>query len=256
MSKLTEKIKSKVKHVKPKPKWRFVGCELAKEIILVICWFLAVAGIGMVIYIIFHQNPWEFLPPKIGFWHGLVGLPWEIIVILALLIFIIYLISRKIRFVYRNNSWVILILICISVAAGYFVIEKIGLNEKLSKMQVAEEIYTRGGKFIAPDRGPILIGEIEKFENPKTLWIVRDMFSNNWQVIITEKTHFPYKSKFNIGNLVRINGIKNDHTIEAFAINELNEKTRGFQHSWRIKIHISPPKQPSTGNNINVLNEN
>ncbi len=254
MSKLSEKIKSKLKNVKPKPKWQFVGYELAKEIVLVLLWILAVVGVGMVIYIVSHQNPWEFLPPKTIFWNGLIGLPWEMIAILAALIFIIFLITRKISFVYRNNSWVILILICSSVAAGYFIIEKTGLNEQLSNIQMAEEIYMRGGKFIAPDRGPVLIGRIENIKNPKSLWIVRDMFSNDWNVIITEDTRFPLRAQFNEGNLVKIDGIKNNHTIEAFAIDGLNEEARGFKHGWKIKIHIAPQEKPLIDENNNVLN--
>lgn len=255
MSKLSDKIKSKVKSVKPKPKWQFVGYELAKEIVLVILWFIAVVGIGMVIYIISHQNPWKFLPPELGFWHGLIGLPWEMIAVLVILVISIYFISRKIHFVYRNNSWVILLLICTSVAAGYFIIEKTGLNEKLSEIQMAEEIYARGGKFIAPDRGPILIGKIEDIEDPKSLWIVRDMFSNNWQVIITDQTYIPTNQDFSVGKMVKIDGIKSDHTIEAFAIDQLNEESRGFKHSWKVQIHINPPQNPSD-ENVNVLNEN
>lgn len=256
MSKLSDKIKSKVKKVKPKPKWQFLGYELAKEIILVVLWFLAVAGIGMVIYIISHQNPWEFLPTKVGFWQGLVGIPWEMISILAILILIIYLISRKIRFVYRNNSWVILVLICSSVVAGYFIVEKTGLNEKISEMQVAEEIYARGGKFIAPDRGPILLGRIENIEEPKSLWIVRDMFSNDWKVILTDNTKFYNNNEFNKGNIVKINGLKKDKTIEAYGVKELSDEIRTPKKHWRIKIHISPNPQANPNLEQNVLNQN
>lgn len=259
MSKLSEKIKSCVKNVKPKPKWQFTSYNLAKEIVLVICWILAVVGVGMVIYIIAHNNPWEFLVSKPdGFYHAIIGLPWEMMTILMILIIAIFFISRKIHFIYRNNSWIILILICTSVAVGYFIIEKVGLNKRLSEFQMAEEIYMRGGKFIAPDRGPILVGQIERFDDPKSLWIVRDMFSNSWKIIITEQTRFPIKSQFSVGNLVTINGIKKNHTMEAFAIRELNNESRGFQKTWKIRIHMKPQEnaQQDENQNIDVLKQN
>lgn len=239
MSKLSDKIKSQVKNVKPKPKWQFTSYNLAKETALVLLWVIAVIAIGMVIYIISHDNPWRFLPPhSISFWTALVGLPWEMIGFLILLIIAIYFISRKINFIYRNNSWVILLLICMSVTAGYFIVEKTGLNSKLSELELAEEIYNRGGKFIAPDRGPILIGKIEDIVEPKSLWIVRDSFSNTWNVIITNETEFPSQTEFQVGNMVTINGEKFNHTIEAFAIRELDNKSRGFKKQLHIEIHM------------------
>jgi len=243
MSKLSEKIKSRVKKLKPRPKWQFVGYNLAKEIVLVALWFLTATGVGMVIYILSHHNPWEFLPLKTKtFWQGFVGLPWEMVIILAGLMVLIFLITRKIRFVYRNSPWVILALICISITVGYLVIEKIGLNKTIGSSEMAQEIYRRGGKLISSERGPILVGKIEDFKEPTRLWILKDGYNNSWKVIITSQTRFPLKSQFSKGDVVKVNGIKNDHIIEAYAIRELNKNLRGFQKTWKIKIFFGSQK--------------
>jgi len=229
MTKLSEKIKKNLDNVKPKPKWEFTTYEMLKDLFLAFLWVNTVILIGIIIYILSRYNPWEDLPNKLDYHlDALKTLPWELITIALLLLAAIYFITRKINFMYRMSPYVTLGVVIVSIGGGYFLAEKIGINNKIANAPVAREIYKKQGKILIVSRGITATGEI--IEVGKNDLLMNDSANRNWVVLVGPKTHiYSIDKGLILHDYILVNGIKvKDGTIQAFLIREMDENWRGF----------------------------
>ncbi len=234
MKNLKDKIKEKIKKEKPNPKWQYTTNEILKNLILIILWISIVIGIGAFTYILIHYNPWTKVPYAFKyFWNNLFGLPWEFMIILGILIIISYYLVKKIHFIYRLNRWLIVGIILLSLILGYFIAEKIGINQKIANIELIRKIYQSQGKLIQTKRTAIVIGLITEIDKEKLT--IKDTAGYNWSVVIDKNTIFPQGSKFFLGEIVKIQGITNKNSINAIIMQPLNIKLRGYR-----KINYNP----------------
>ena len=236
MKSINQKIKSKITDVKPNPKWQFYLRQAFLDALLVVSWLFAVIVVGIIIYILSHYNPWENLP--YGFLYFLLAiedLPWEMFFILSILILIIYFTSRKSYLIYRMNSLLILALIIGSVAVGYFIAEKIGIHDTISQISVAKEIYLRQGKVFVVGRGSVITGEIMGAKDGHI--VINDSDNNQWLVSFDKNTIFTNGKDFQINQIIKITGIKEnaDH-IKALGIQKIDATWRGFFDEFNNRV--------------------
>lgn len=237
MNQLTQKIKAKIKIKKPKSKWQFIVFVIAKDIFLVMLMIIAIIATGIVIYIINQYNPWEYLPHGFLFYiQCLMALPWELIVILLLLIISVYFLARKVHFMYRTSKITMTSIILVLIFGGYVLAETTGINKFISSKPVAREIYQKQGKFFQHQNGPITIGEIANKKEGEIILI--DMGNNQWKVLITDKTRMKNNFTLNINKKIMIIGKKKNYEIEAYGIKEIDDDFRGFQ-----KLDLKPPAE-------------
>ena len=226
---LSDKIKNQIKNKKPNPKWQYTIINIIQDIILVLLWIIIVIGLGMLIYVLINYNPWDQMPKTFRyFWQGFIGLPWELMIILGLLIFFTYYLFKNVHFIYRLNRWMIVGLILISLIGGYVIAERIGINKKVATSAPVKKLYQRQGRLIRFRRGTIIVGIITKISADDLQ--VRDTNENIWKIKISKNTRFPQGSKFFSGELVRINGIKNNNSIKAIIMRPLGVKLRGLKN--------------------------
>ena len=243
MNKLNQKISQKLKKAKIKPKRYFTLLNILKDIGLVLLLIIAVLALGIIAYIITQNNPWEFLPSGFfSYLRGLVLLPWELIGLFALIIVAIYSLIKKVHFIYRLNNIVIVIAVALITLGGYFIAEATGLNEVVSRAPIAKQIYQKQGRFLAPNRGPIVSGEIIKIEDKKLT--ISDHQNKEWKIIISDSTRVPSGDEFKIGDIIHVVGKKDGQKIEAFGVKKVGDKFRGFMNKPRIKGKKIPGFSP------------
>jgi len=221
MTKLEDKIKHAVQDKKPKPKSYFVIQNTLREIIVAILWLACVVLLGAIIYLL-QYFPWRvFIRPRF-FLHGMAGLPWELVFLAALLIVVLYFLTKNISTFYRHRNILIAALV-VSLLAGYFIAELSGLNETIAKAKPLKPLYQQYGKFIAPERFPGTIGEITSVsENQITLL---DQQGNEWTALIDDRTKMP--GSLAVGKRIIVIGAINNHEIKAQEIGEFAGR-RGF----------------------------
>lgn len=223
MDKLEDKIKEKIKGKKPRSKEIFVIHSIVKEITTALIWIITVLLLGAIIYLI-QSTPFRvFTMPRFIF-SAIIGLPWELIILAVVLIIILYLIIKTISTLYRNKSILILILI-ISLAIGYFSAEAIGLNKIISETETIRPLYQRQGRLIAPSRGPAVVGEIIDIKNMER-FILQDLAKKKWQVLVSEETEI--MANIEKGQFVSVIGDKHNNEIRALIIRSIKGKNCGF----------------------------
>lgn len=231
MNKLTDSIKKKLQKTKTKPSWYFSLLNILKDIGIILGIILAVLALGIIVYIIAHDNPWQIPLSRPGFiGSGLPALPWELMVILAGMIFIIYFLIKKVHFIYRQNNLLIIGAIIVLTVCGYFIAEASGLNKTVASAPLAREIYKRQGKIIAPNRGPAIVGEIIKVTDTEI--IIEDPLEKTWTIKITSDTKSKKDDELQVGDRIQVIGKKTGQEIEAFGIKKIDdeEELREFMH--------------------------
>lgn len=219
MKKLTDKIKKSLSGKKIKPKWQFISLNLLKDIGLVILLVAAILSLGIITYIIAQNNPWEFLPSGFRFFiKGLPLLPWELIVILCLIILAIYFLIKKVHFLYRLNNLIIIGAIMVITLGGYFIAEATGINTKIYNSKPFYKLHRNQGKFLFPNRGPRIRGEIRDINRQEIT--IKDWDGKEWQVRYSDDSNFPKNEDLEIGKEVTVVGEKSDSHINAFGIKD------------------------------------
>ncbi|MDH4358427.1 MAG: hypothetical protein OEV37_00550 [Candidatus Berkelbacteria bacterium] len=224
MGELEDKIKKGIETRKPKPYWQFLGVDITKELLVMAGWIVSVFLLGAIVYIIANFNALPPLPRATPYHYlrSFLGLPWELIVVFVLVVVGVYLLSKKISTLYRK-PYVLVIIIVVSLAGGYFVAEASGINEYIANRTAARRIYERQGRFLPGRRGLVTIGKITKVEEGNIM--MDDPTGKTWTVKINDdtKTGADLKS----GAIVSVIGPRNDSTIEAIGITDEIPR-RGF----------------------------
>jgi len=236
MNKLNEKIKKSLSNKKIKPRWYFTAIIILKDAGLVLLLVAAILSLGIITYIITQNNPWEFLPSGFKFFaRGLSALPWELIGLLVLIIIAIYFLIKKVHFFYRLNNLIIISAIMFITLGGYFIADAAGLNKKIFNSAPIRPFHKNQGKFLFPNRGPRIWGEIKDIKNSKI--IVEDERGKEWNVEYSGNTQFYQTDDLEIGDNVTIVGEKKDGNVNAYGIKETDDSRQ------RIKGQKSGPKR-------------
>lgn len=234
MSKLEEKIKNNLKKVKPNPRWEFLLLDFIKELIIVIFWIFAVVFLGICIYILSAYNPLEIVfYDKNLILNALIGLPWEIFIASVFLVLGIYFLSKRIFFIYRLNSVSLIVIIFTSIFLGFFIAEKLGLNEKISNSKIVNFIYENQGKILFPKRGFLITGKIKDIKEKILYFEDKDCLVYK---IDLEKVKIKNNFLFNKGDYIKLFAIKNNFYINVWHIIKLPNDIRGLKN----KINCSP----------------
>jgi hypothetical protein len=235
--KLETTIYKKIQKLNPKPKWYFTLYNSIKNIALFTIWILCVSIIGILIYILTHYyNIKSCLSANFVF-HNILGFPWEIIVIIVLFCILIFLLARKIYFLYRINSYLLVLFIILSLLLGYYISEKTGINESLSNLKISEAIYSRGGNMIFANKRPMLIAQIIELNYEDNIMLVKDIDNKFWNIIIDRQTQFFPNQQYNTNDIVQIHGIKDNYTIKAQLIKKINRNQRGLKRKLQYHNH-------------------
>jgi len=228
--KLNEKIKTKLKNKKPKPKWQFQIFDFLKDFGIILLFISAILIFGIALYLIVHYNPFfgNYKNSGFNFFFQIFSVfPWELIGILVLLILGIYYLIKKVHFLYRLDSILIIVIILVLTTSGYFLAETTGLNKKIAGNQIIREIYQKQGRLFKPERGPVVIGEILKIENDKIT--IQEIHSEKeWIIIFDEKTRIQKNQDLEIGKTIMVIGEKKENQIKARGIKFQSENFRGF----------------------------
>jgi hypothetical protein len=222
MTNIEQTIKERLASIKPHSKWRFWGAEAGRDVAIVVCWFLTVAILGIVMYIIFHENPWTGLPKGFRYiWLGFGSLPWELIGLLVVTGTVAYFLSRKSHELYRLAPWLLGGVMIGTVVVGYLLAETSGLNRFMAKHPVLNNLYCQQGQFIAPGRGPAVVGLIESMQADEL--VVLDATPLPWRVLITPNTTIENPRALMPMRMVRVVGDKiQRREIEAYDIRVLD----------------------------------
>jgi len=225
MNNLEQKIKSKIKKQRQKARSIFVITDLARDVFVVILWIVVVILLGATIFLL-KSTPWEIFGLPRFFLPALTGIPWELIALVTGLGLALYYLTINIATLYRNKG-LLIVLMLISLLAGYFIAEASGLNKTLANISPVMQIYQRQGQLIAPKRGPHIAGEITHLEGNK--FTLKDPTQTLWQVIVSEQTRI--LTEIRIGNTVMVVGNKKDNDIEADIVKPIQMRARPFMGS-------------------------
>ena len=223
MTNIEQSIKERLATIKPHSKWRFWGAEASRDVAIVVCWFLTVAILGIVMYVIFHENPWAGLPKGMrSVWLGFGGLPWELIGLLVVTGTVAYFLSRRSHELYRLAPWLLGGVVIGTVVVGYLLAETSGLNRFMAKHPILNSLYCQQGQIIAPGRGPTIVGVIESAKNNEL--VVRDATPTSWTVLITTSTQIVNPREVVPAHMVRVIGEKvKRREINAYSIQALDQ---------------------------------
>lgn len=152
----------------------------------------------------------------------LIGLPWEIIILASLLIITLYFLTKNISTFYRNKN-ILVVALVISLFAGYLIAESSGLNEIIARTTPIKPIYRCRGQLIAPERFPIIVGEISAIS--KNQITIKDECKGSWTVLTSSETKID--TMLDIGKRVMVLGKKNNNQINVIEI-KIFRGQRGF----------------------------
>lgn len=224
-----EKIKTG--QVKMQPRFYFI----LKTILIMGGVFLAAALIIFLIsFISFHlRTSGVWYLPGFGF-RGL-GiylrlLPWFLIFVSVVLIFVLEILAKRFSFVYhRPILYSLLAIISIAVIGG-FVIEKTPLHPKLllrareGKLPLAGSMYRNFGmpKFKDVHRGVVE----EVVENG---FKIRTFDGRLLTVILIRDTRFPFGKEVKKGDSVVVMGEREDDAVRAFGVRKIDDQFKAFE---------------------------
>lgn len=225
MTNIEQLIRERIEKVKPRAKWQFWGIEISRDVAIVICWLVSVMLLGIVMYVIFHDNPWTGLPRGGRYiWRGIIGLPWELIGLLIVATVLAYYLSRRSHELYRLAPWMLGGIMLGTVISGYLLAESAGFNAIVSRHPWINEIYCQSGQLFASDsRGSSIIGVVETID--EDILTVRDATPTLWRVSINDSTQFNNRQSLTTMRFVKVIGEKQVqyNLINAYDIIVLNQ---------------------------------
>jgi hypothetical protein len=235
-----EKIKSG--KIKMRPKFYFV----LKTILIVAAVFvLAILIIFLISFIKFHMRAsgiWYL--PDFGFrgWGTYLGLlPWFLILAGLILILILEILAKRFSFVWKRPVVYSLLAIVLIVAIGGFIVEKTPLHPTLllkarqQKLPFAGPMY-RG--FGMPMLHDVQRGVVE--ETLENGFKIRTFDDRLLTVILKEETQFPFGKEIEKGDTIVVMGRREDDTIRAFGIREIEDQFNVFERPPR-HLPLPPP---------------
>ncbi len=252
-SALAQKILEKLKSdkVKMRPKIYFI-----LKAVLIILGILVVA-----LFVLYLLSFIVFVMRANGIWYlhsfgfpgiraSLTLLPWLLIFISVLLIFVLEVLLKRFSFAYRRPVFYSLLGIIIFAALGSFIIDRTSFHPAM---------FSRAQKGTFPIGGPLS----REFGMAKSRDVHRGIVSeiidngfvlktpdgSNLSVIITPETRFPLGTDIKEGDSVIVFGKRDDGTVKAFGIRKAGDNfnipptPRSFPSPpHHMKGPFSPPR--------------
>jgi len=232
-----EEIKSS--QIKMRPKFYFV----LKTVLLAVGFFAAGALVLFLIsFISFHLR-------ASGIWYlpgfGLHGwgiyfrlMPWFLILAGLILILILEILAKRFSFVWRRPIIYSLLAIILIAIIGGFIIERTpfhpGLFSKArqGKLPFAGSAYREFGmpRFHDVQRGVVE----EVIENG---FKIRTFDDQLLTVVLAEETQFPFGKEIEEGDTIVVMGEREDDTVRAFGVREIDDQFRMFERLPRRPMH-------------------
>jgi len=201
MNRFSEKIISKIKEekMKPKPRWHFVLMHVF--LLLAIVFSIAFGSVAVAIVIRkLTMSDWDLARLSLG-GGGLKPifylLPYLWLIFVGLSIFVADKLFKQTKTGYRRKSWVIVLLsILLSLNFGYiFYLTKFDrpfVDTLRNHFPLYQSLETKRHEFFAaPDKGA-LAGKIIEIASDD-IWILADVKRNLWKVDVSEAT---FKTEF------------------------------------------------------------
>jgi len=243
-SSLTDKVLEKIKggQIKMRPKFYFV----LKTVLLAVGFFVAGSLVLFLIsFISFHLRAsgiW-YLPgfgPR-GWGIYLRLMPWFLILAGLILILILEILAKRFSFVWRRPIIYSLLAIILIALIGGFIIERtpfhLGLffQAREGKLPFAGPIYRDFGmpRFHDVQRGVVE----EVIENG---FKIRTFDDQLLTVVLAGETQFPFGKEIEKGDTVVVMGEREDDTVRAFGIREVDDQFRVFER----RLHPPMPYPP------------
>ncbi len=209
------------------PHWHFV----AKGVLLVVGIILAVLAllyISSFIIFMLHQTGVWYTPGfgSRGIQEFLVHLPWVLIVLAIIFMFVLQFLVKKYSFGYGRPLLYSAAGIVLLVVLGGFVISLTPVHRGLMMQAQDDRLPFAGGfykMFGAPDQpGNVTPGEIvELYDQGYRINTPRRELLN---VVISPETHYPMGTVLEVGDRVVVVGERSGGTIQAFGITEIGEE--------------------------------
>jgi hypothetical protein len=232
-----EEIKSS--RIKMRPKFYFV----LKTVLLAVGFFAAgTLVLFLISFISFHLR-------ASGIWYlpgfGLHGwgiyfrlMPWFLILAGLILILILEILAKRFSFVWRRPIIYSLLAIILIAVIGGFIIERTpfhpGLFSKArqGKLPFAGSAYREFGmpRFHDVQRGVVE----EVIENG---FKIRTFDDQLLTVVLAEETQFPFGKEIEEGDTIVVMGEREDDTVRAFGVREIDDQFRMFERLPRRPMH-------------------
>ena len=211
-NKILEKIKKG--RIKMKPKSYFVFRTILFAIGIILAFIFTVFIIGFILFNLRVSGAWHF--PAFGF-PGLglffVSLPWLLIVLAIIFILILEIFAKKFSIVYKKP-------LLYSVIGIRIIVLILGIFIAQTPMHKGLFDRARQGKmpFMRPPHNAY-IGNVENIIDNG--FEIKTKEGENFRIIISSKTHFPFGNKIEQGESVMIMGKKQGSSVEAFGIRRI-----------------------------------
>ena len=223
---LQERILGAVKNgeIQMRPRWHFI---LKAVLGIVGGSMIILALIYLVSFIIFGlQKSGILFIPSFGF-KGLfifmISLPWLLILLLGVFIFILEMLVRKYSFAYRQPLlYSALAIVCVVFVSG-IIIAQTPLHGRISEFSIRHHIpmmepaYDEIEKPVIPQ---VHRGEIIEF-NP-TGFVMKNPRTEMLMIIITPQTRLPFGSEFETGDMVVVLGPREGNIVHALGVREIS----------------------------------
>lgn len=208
-----------------RPKWHFVFKAFLAAIGVIIL-LLALLYLASFILFILRQTGVLFVlvfgSPG---WHAFfVSLPWLLIFLLFVFIVILEILVRRYSFAYRQPLLYSAIGIVIFVLIGGYIVAVTPLHGRLfmeaerNKLPFVGQFYREYGQQRFRDIHRGIITEI--IQNG---FVIKNRRGEMLTVMITRRTRLPLGADFSEGDLVIVFGNRDDDTVKAFGVQEVDE---------------------------------
>jgi hypothetical protein len=232
--------------VKMRPKWHFIlrGVLLGIGTALVVLTLLYIASF---ILFVLHQTGVWFLP-SFGF-QGLgllfFSLPWILILIAAIFIFILELLVRQYSFAYRRPLLYSALGVIFLVLIGGFILAQTDLHPhfyrdaRARRLPFGGELYRGYGSKPPRDIHPCMITEMTESE-----FKCQEPDDDIVTITITPDTTFPGGTDFMVNDKVLVIGPRQGNTITAHGITKIENMMvpRNNASSTRMHIRVYKPQ--------------
>lgn len=221
--------------LKLRSKWYFVLRGAALAVGLVIVGLIALFLISFAIFSLRQNGAWyaPALGPG-GYKELFLALPWLIISAVAILFILLELLVKRYEFVYQRPLVYSVLGLAVLVAGGSVIAWRLHIHEQLwmraqkQNLPLAGRLYR--GCCAAPSRNVISGVIVEKIPEGFNL---NSREHEEIKIIITPQTHLPFGADFDEGDIVVVFGPRDDHTVEAQGIQEVNEDKKMFPSGKR-----------------------
>ena len=242
---IKESVLSKIEsgQIKMKPKWQFILKALF-VIFGITLSALTIIFLGSFIFFVLRQNGLLFVPAfGLRGWGAFIfSLPWALILVSLIFLFILEILVRRYSFAYRKPILYSLVGIIVLVLLVSFVMSRVGLHQRAlifsrtGNLPIAGPLY-RNYEENKPEN--VYFGEITSLNSEGFNMTGRN--NEEFQVIFTPDTFFPTGKDFHQSDRVVVLGDRNGSLVTALGVREVSGVDDIFGRSRMMMGPMPPP---------------